>query len=91
MKKCTSKLFVLLIMGAFYMVLLSNANALAAVSADEAKKLGTTLTPLGAEKAGNAEGTIPAWTGGYTEPIKGFENGGPRPDRGLAPKGTLLL
>ena len=39
-------------------------NVMAAVSAEEANKLGTSLTPLGAEKAGNAAGTIPAWTGG---------------------------
>ncbi|WP_228550813.1 DUF1329 domain-containing protein [Endozoicomonas sp. OPT23] len=33
---------------------------------DEAKaaQLGKTLTPVGAEKAGNKAGTIPAWTGG---------------------------
>lgn len=30
----------------------------AAISADEAKALGTTLTPFGAQKEGNAEGTI---------------------------------
>ena len=40
------------------------ANVMAAVSPDEANKLGTSLTPLGAEKAGNADGSIPAWTGG---------------------------
>lgn len=40
------------------------ANVMAAVSPEEANKLGTTLTPLGAEKAGNADGSIPAWTGG---------------------------
>ncbi|KAB0763476.1 DUF1329 domain-containing protein, partial [Pseudomonas aeruginosa] len=39
-------------------------QVMAAVSADEAAKLGTSLTPLGAEKAGNADGSIPAWTGG---------------------------
>lgn len=39
-------------------------NVLAAVSPDEAATLGTTLTPLGAEMAGNADGSIPAWTGG---------------------------
>jgi hypothetical protein len=39
------------------------APAHAAVSAAEAEKLKTTLTPLGAERAGNAEGSIPAWTG----------------------------
>ena len=42
-------------------------SALAAVSADEAKQLGATLTLTGAEKAGNKEGTIPAYTG---EPFK---------------------
>ncbi|GLZ88036.1 hypothetical protein Pres01_40870 [Metapseudomonas resinovorans] len=36
----------------------------AAVSAEQAGQLGTSLTPLGAEMAGNAAGTIPAWSGG---------------------------
>ncbi|MBV7555424.1 DUF1329 domain-containing protein [Pseudomonas sp. PDM28] len=40
------------------------ANVMAAVSPEEANKLGSSLTPLGAEKAGNADGSIPAWTGG---------------------------
>jgi hypothetical protein len=39
-------------------------NVMAAVSPEEAGKLGASLTPLGAEKAGNADGSIPAWTGG---------------------------
>jgi hypothetical protein len=39
-------------------------SIMAAVSPDEAKKLGTTLTPLGAEKAANIDGSIPEWTGG---------------------------
>ena len=34
----------------------------AKVSADEAAKLGKELTPVGAERAGNKAGTIPAWT-----------------------------
>lgn len=51
----------------------------AAVTPEEAAKLKTTLTPLGAEKAGNADGTIPAWTGGYTTPLQGF-TGGRRPN-----------
>lgn len=38
------------------------SNVMAAVSADEAAKLGTTLTPMGAEMAGNAAGTIPKWS-----------------------------
>jgi hypothetical protein len=41
--------------------------ASAAVSADEAAKLKSSLTPLGAEKAGNKEGTIPGWEGGLTQ------------------------
>ncbi|MFV0934749.1 DUF1329 domain-containing protein [Pseudomonas jessenii] len=36
----------------------------AAVTPEQAKQLGTTLTPLGAEMAGNADGSIPAFTGG---------------------------
>lgn len=39
-------------------------SALSAVSPEKASQLGTLLTPLGAEKAGNADGSIPAWTGG---------------------------
>jgi len=61
-------------------VLLAGSAALAAVSAEEAQKLKTTLTPFGAEKAGNADGTIPAWDGGYTTPVPGFVNGGLRND-----------
>lgn len=39
------------------------------------------LTPIGAERAGNAEGTIPEWTGGYTGRPAGFVSGsGTLPD-----------
>lgn len=47
----------------------------AAVSAEEAAKLKSTLTPLGAEKAGNKDGTIPAWDGGLTKPVPGPKQG----------------
>jgi Protein of unknown function (DUF1329) len=40
----------------------------AAVSADKAAELKTTLTPLGGERAGNADGTIPAWDGKVIDP-----------------------
>ncbi|MFA4916251.1 MAG: DUF1329 domain-containing protein [Syntrophales bacterium] len=53
----------------------------AAVSEEEAGQLGTTLTEFGAEKGGNADGSIPAYTGGlptcragadrYEDPFKG--------------------
>ncbi|WP_284615097.1 DUF1329 domain-containing protein [Aquabacterium humicola] len=59
---------------------LISATGYAAVTADEAAKLKSTLTPFGAEKAGNADGSIPAWTGGYTTAIPGFRNGGRRGD-----------
>jgi hypothetical protein len=42
--------------------------------------LTTTLTPFGAERAGNADGTIPAWTGGITSAPAGYVSGTPRPD-----------
>lgn len=61
----------------------------AAVTADEAKALGTTLTPVGAEKAGNKDGSIPAYTGGITTPPAGFKPGDglrPNPFAGEKPK-----
>ena len=54
--------------GALALSLLAT-SVMAAVSADEAAKLGTTLTPLGAEKAGNADGSIPEWTGGLPKNV----------------------
>lgn len=47
----------------------------AMASQEEAALLGTTLTPLGAEMAANADGSIPAYTGGLQEPPPGFETG----------------
>jgi hypothetical protein len=46
--------------------------ATAAVSQQEAKKLGSVLTPMGGERAGNADGTIPAWSGTLTGVPKGL-------------------
>ncbi len=47
------------------------STARAELPAEELARLGKDLTPMGAEKAGNAEGTIPAWTGGMTGPPAG--------------------
>ncbi|WP_204355738.1 DUF1329 domain-containing protein [Marinobacter bohaiensis] len=55
-------------------------TAFAAVSEQEAQHLKTDLTPLGAERAGNADGSIPAWDGGYTQSAPGDERGGRRSD-----------
>jgi len=60
--------------------LVCQGTAQAAVSAAEAEKLGTTLTPIGAEQAGNAAGTIPAWLGGNSAVPTGFASGGHYPD-----------
>ena len=40
------------------------SGVMAAVSEQEAAQLGTSLTPLGAQKEGNADKSIPAWDGG---------------------------
>ena len=48
------------------------APAQAKLSAAEAARLGADLTPMGAEKAGNKDGTIPAWTGGLCAPPAGW-------------------
>jgi hypothetical protein len=56
------------LLAALLAMALSNTPTLAAVTADEAAKLGNSLTLLGAETAGNAAQTIPAWDGGLTKP-----------------------
>jgi hypothetical protein len=51
------------------------APVMAAISAADAAKLGAELTPLGAEKAGNSDGSIPAWEGGLSSAAQaGFAN-----------------
>jgi hypothetical protein len=61
----------------------------AKVSPEEAGRLGRELTPMGAERAGNADGSIPAWDGGLTQravdPQKGYED----PYAGDAPLFTI--
>jgi hypothetical protein len=55
-------------------------GAYAAVTADQAAKLKSTLTPMGAERAGNADKTIPPWEGGYTKVPANYKNGDARTD-----------
>ncbi|ANF24600.1 DUF1329 domain-containing protein [Stutzerimonas stutzeri] len=55
------------------------SQAYAKVDEMQAVRLGQDLTPLGAERAGNAAGTIPAWTGGV-QPPTGYEAGMHHPD-----------
>ena len=65
--------------------------AAAEITGADLAKLGTTLTPLGAEKAGNAAGTIPAWDGGITKPIAGYTPGGHYPDPFAADKPLFTI
>jgi len=56
------------------------AGLSAAITADQAARLGADLTPLGGEKAGNASGVIPAWDGGIITPPAGYKVGDHHPD-----------
>jgi hypothetical protein len=47
-------------------VLIAGATLAGASAAARAESEGSQLTPVGAERAGNAAGTIPAWDGGIT-------------------------
>ncbi|WP_417228125.1 DUF1329 domain-containing protein [Amphritea sp.] len=73
-------------------VALTCSSTAFAVSEQEAARLGQDLTPLGAEKAGNASGTIPAWTGGYKggNP-EGYVSGQPRKDLFPEDKPRLVI
>jgi hypothetical protein len=56
-------------------MLLASSASLAAVTEQDAARLGAQLTPMGGEKAANADGSIPAWTGGIKSPADaGFPN-----------------
>ncbi|MEL7045943.1 MAG: DUF1329 domain-containing protein, partial [Pseudomonadota bacterium] len=55
---------------------IASVPSLAAISEAEAERLGgPELTPVGAERAGNADGTIPPWEGGVSEYPAGYSVG----------------
>ena len=56
------------------------AGLQAGVPQAQADRLGADLTPIGAEKAGNKDGTIPAWEGGITKPPANYKLGDFHPD-----------
>lgn len=78
-------------------ILLAGAIALAftggafAATPEEAAQLKTTLTPFGAEKAGNKDGSIPAWDGAYTKVAAGYKPGDARADPFAAEKPLLSI
>jgi hypothetical protein len=55
-------------------------QAWAGAKPDQVQRLNEDLTPMGSERAGNAAGTIPAWTGGITEPPAGYSPGDHHPN-----------
>lgn len=64
------------ILGSLLALSMASASSWAAVSPDEASRLGKDLTPFGSIRAGNDSGTIPAWTGGLTKPPAGYQGSG---------------
>ncbi len=61
-------------------LILTAFQAFAGPKPDEIGRLTDDLTPMGSERAGNADGTIPAWTGGITQPPAGYSPGDHHPD-----------
>ena len=64
----------------------------AAITPEEAKALGTTLTGVGAERSGSKDGTIPEYTGGLTTVPAGFKAGDgvrPNPFAGEKPRQAI--
>jgi hypothetical protein len=72
----------IIIVAAVFALVLGGTSAVlrAALTPEEIARLGADLTPVGAEKAGNEDGTIPAWEGGITEWPDGYEPGDHHPD-----------
>jgi len=75
----------------FASLVFGSATAHAAVSADQAAKLGKELTAFGAVQAANADGTIPAWEGGITSPPAGYKVGAFHPDPFAADRPRLQI
>ncbi len=64
-----------IVIGVTLMLLVTSSLSWAKLSPEEISRLGNDLTLVGAEKAGNSEGTIPSWEGGITEPPAGYKKG----------------
>lgn len=59
---------------------LGMGQAFAGAQPDQVNRLSEDLTPMGSERAGNADGSIPEWTGGITEAPAGFTVGDHHPN-----------
>ncbi len=69
-----------LMVGTMLVLAMAISPAVAKISQEQIGRLQKDLTPLGAERAGNQEGTIPPWTGGITEPPPSYKPGMHHPD-----------
>ena len=86
MRSITTKSCVALLVGSAFAF-----PAAAELSAADVAKLGNTLTNVGADKAANAAGTIPAWDGGITRPIAGYQPGQAYPDPFASDRSSLTI
>lgn len=70
-----------------------NAPSFAAMTPDEVRRLDGPLTPMGAERAGNKDGSIPAWSGKWQAAPAGlaFRPGDPYPDPYAAEKSLATI
>lgn len=59
--------------GVFACVAAMSNIATAQMTAQDADRLGKDLTPVGAERAGNKDGSIPAWDGGLAKAPAGYD------------------
>jgi hypothetical protein len=58
------------------LLVVTSGSAVAKLAPAEADKLKKELTPVGAERAGNKDGSIPAWDGGLGKPPACFKGAG---------------
>ena len=72
---------------------LAISSSRADVPPEQIARLQKDLTPLGSERGGNADGSIPAWTGGLSSPPAGigYEKGKHLPDPFAADKPLLRV
>lgn len=83
------KVFLSAIVTTLSILLISASHA--KVTAEKAQALGDTLSPIGAELAANADGTIPAWTGGIQQIPQDYEPGEHHKDPFADEKALLII
>lgn len=73
------------------LALWSCAAVAAAATEAQAQALGKDLTPMGAERGANKDGSIPAWNGGDLKAPGGWKPGQARPDPYAADKALFAI